>query len=264
MGLGTQMIGWDTDFIDLLVGNRLHVVRFDNRDVGLSSKIEDGPEPDVIAALTTGDTSSASYTLDDMAADAAGLLEALGIERAHIAGASMGGMIAQTFAINYPERTLSLCSIMSTTGEASVGQATPETAAVLVRPPATTRDEAIAGHVDNIKIFGSKGLPFDWDRVRERAARAYDRMFYPVGRMRQLVGIRASGDRTARLRELEVPTVVIHGTDDTLITPTGGEATAKAVTGADLVMIEGMGHDLPPAAWEQVVGAIVTNIGRAS
>lgn len=264
MGLGAQMVAWDTDFIDILVQHGLHVVRFDNRDVGLSSKIEGGPAPDVIAALTTGDTSSASYTLDDMAADAAALLDVLGVERANIVGASLGGMIAQTFAMNYPERTLSLCSIMSTTGDPAVGGATPEAAAVLVRAPAQSRDEAVANQVANIEVFGSKGLPVDWDRVRARGSRSYDRAFYPIGTARQLIAVRASGDRTEKLRELDVPTVVIHGTDDTLIAPTGGEATAKAIPGADLVVVEGMGHDLPPAAWPQVSAAIFANIDRAA
>ncbi|HEV7885976.1 MAG TPA: alpha/beta hydrolase [Acidimicrobiales bacterium] len=262
MGLGTQMIAWDEAFCRQLAAEGFRVVRFDNRDVGLSQKIEDGPRPDVLAAMQ-GDTSSAAYTLDDMAADAGGLLDALGIDAAHIVGASMGGMIAQTFAINYPERTLSLCSIMSTTGAPTAGQPHPEIIPILLGPRPAGREDAMDRAEAAVRAFGSRGLPVDWAAVRERAGQSYDRCFYPIGFARQLVAIIASGDRTERLRQLDVPTVVIHGTDDKLIDPSGGEATAAAIPGAEHIVIEGMGHDLPAPAWPAIVGAIVRNTARA-
>jgi pimeloyl-ACP methyl ester carboxylesterase len=263
MGLGVQMIAWDERFCRQLADRGFRVVRFDNRDVGLSEKIEGGPTPDLMAAIT-GDTSSASYTLEDMAADAAGVLDGLGIEAAHIVGASMGGMIAQTLAILSPQRTLSLCSIMSTTGNVEVGQPHPEILPLLLGPRPRSREEAVERAVQSVKAMGSKGLPVDWDYVRERAGRSYDRCFYPVGFARQLVAIVASGDRTERLQSLDVPTVVIHGTDDTLIDPSGGRATAAAIPGAELIEIQGMGHDLPQAAWPTILDAIVRNSERAA
>ena len=262
MGLGAQMTTWDEPLVERIAGHGFHVVRFDNRDVGLSEKIEGGPRPDVLAAFS-GDTSTASYTLDDMAADAAGLLDVLGIDQVHIVGASMGGMIAQTFALNYPERTLSLCSIMSTTGSREVGQAHPEVLPILLGPRPANRQEAMDRAEQGVRAFGSKGLEVDWAWIRERAGRAFDRCFYPRGFARQLVGIVASGDRTERLRSLDVPTVVIHGTDDKLVDPSGGRATAEAIPGAELVEIQGMGHDLPVGAWDTIVDAIVRNTQRA-
>jgi pimeloyl-ACP methyl ester carboxylesterase len=262
MGLGAQMIQWDEGIIDLLVERGFRVIRYDNRDVGLSEKIEGGPAPDVMAAMT-GDVSSASYTLDDMAADAAGLLDGLGIDKAHLVGASMGGMIAQTFAINYPQRTLSLCSIMSTTGNVEVGQPHPEVLPILLGPRPTSREQAMDRAVEAVKAFGSKGLEVDWEGIRQRAGRSYDRCFYPAGFARQLIAIIASGDRTERLRRLDLPTVVIHGTDDGLIDISGGRATAEAIPGAELIEIKGMGHDQPKAAWPLIVDAIVRNADRA-
>jgi pimeloyl-ACP methyl ester carboxylesterase len=262
MGLGAQMITWDEALCQAIADHGFHVIRFDNRDVGLSEKIEGGPVPDLLAAMG-GDASSASYTLDDMAADAAGLLDVLGISAAHIVGASMGGMIAQAFAINYPERTLSLCSIMSTTGDAAMGQPHPEILPILLSPRPQGRQDAMDRAEQAVRAFGSKGLPVDWDNIRERAGLAYDRCFYPMGFARQLVAIIASGDRTERLRALDVPTVVIHGTDDKLVDPSGGNATAAAIPGAELVVIEGMGHDLPQAAWPRIVDAIVRTTERA-
>jgi pimeloyl-ACP methyl ester carboxylesterase len=246
MGLGAQLVAWDVDLFERFAAEGFRVIRFDNRDVGLSTKVE------------------TPYTLRDMAADAAGLLDALGIPAAHVAGASLGGMIAQQLAIDFPEKVLSLCSIMSTTGDPSVGGATDEAMAMLTRPPAQTRDEAIAMQVESIEVFGSKGLPIDWDRVRARAERSWDRMVYPAGIARQIAAAQGSGDRTEALRTLDVPTVVIHGADDTLIRPSGGEATAAAIPGAELLLIDGMGHDQPPAAWDQIVGAVSRNAKRAA
>jgi pimeloyl-ACP methyl ester carboxylesterase len=263
MGLGQQLIAWDAGFCELLAGSGFRVLRFDNRDVGLSSKIEGGPSPDLMTAIMTGDGSTASYLLSDMAADAVGLLDALGIDAAHVVGASMGGMIAQTIAILFPERVLSLCSIMSTTGAREVGQPHPEIAPLLIAPAPRTREEAMDRAEEAVHAFGSKGLPVEWDRVRARAGEAWDRCHYPIGFARQLMAIIASGDRTPKLRELDVPTVVIHGTDDGLIDSSGGRATAAAIPNAELVEVQGMGHDLPPAAWPTVTAAILRNIERA-
>lgn len=262
MGLGAQMITWPEAFCEALVAAGFYVVRFDNRDCGLSTKITDGPEVDVLAALG-GDFSSASYRLEDMADDAAGLLDALGIESAHVVGASMGGMIAQTIAIRHPERVRTLCSIMSTTGAPEGLVPTEEAMATLLRPPATDREGAIQASIEASLVIGSTAYPTPEAVLRARAERAYDRSYYPIGTVRQLVAIQASGDRTEALRQLDVPTVVIHGSIDPLVQPIGGELTAKAIPGAELLVIEGMGHDLPEAVWPQVIEAITTNAADA-
>ena len=262
MGLGAQMIAWDDAFCALLADRGFRVVRFDNRDVGLSTKIE-GPLPDVLACIG-GDVSSANYTLDDMANDAAGLLDVLGIGRAHVIGVSMGGMIAQTVAIRHPDRVLSLCSIMSTTGDRSVGQPTPEAMQELLRPVARSRDEYLDMSVKAGRVIGSPGYPTDEARLRERAGLAYDRCYHPMGVARQLAAVMASGDRTAALAGVRVPTAVIHGDSDPLVTPSGGQATARAVPGAELVTVEGMGHDLPPEVWPRLVDAIASNASKAT
>lgn len=262
MGLGAQLTAWPEDFCRQLADRGHLVIRYDNRDVGLSTKITDGPEPDVLAAMA-GDVSSAGYTLEDMADDAAALLDALGIDRAHVVGASMGGMIAQTIAIRHPERVRSLCSIMSTTGAPEGLVPTPEALAVLLQPPATNREEAIERSVESSKVIGSTGFPLDEAQLRTRAAAAYDRCYEPMGVVRQLLAIQASGDRTAALQQLDVPTVVIHGSVDPLVPPLGGELTAKAIPGAQHVVIDGMGHDLPEGAWPVIVDAIVANAGSA-
>lgn len=262
MGLGAQMIAWDDDFMEKLAANDFHVIRFDNRDTGLSTKMENAPAPNVQAAMA-GDTSSASYTLYDMAADAVGLMDALDIRKAHIMGASMGGMIVQAMAIRHPERILSMTSIMSTTGARDVGQAKPEAMAVLLAPPPKTREESIEMRVSSSKVIGATGFPFDEARVRSLAGRSYDRSNYPVGMARQLVGIVATGDRTEALKQVRIPTIVIHGEADPLVTLSGGQATAAAIPGAKLVTIPGMGHDLPQGAWDTIVDAIVENAARA-
>jgi pimeloyl-ACP methyl ester carboxylesterase len=262
MGLGVQMLGWDREFCELLAARGFQVVRFDNRDVGRSTKIEGGPRPDVMAAAA-GDPSSASYTLDDMADDCAGLLDHLGAEAAHVVGASQGGMIAQALAIRHRSRVLSLTSIMSTTGNPSVGQTHPEAIpALLTRPPAD-REQFIDSVVAAWRVIGSPGFALDEAALRERAGAGFDRGYYPEGTARQLVAILASGDRTEALRRLDVPTQVIHGTDDILIDVSGGKATAAAIPGARLELIEGMGHDLPRALWPRFVELIVSNAERA-
>ena len=257
MGLGAQMIVWDDRFCQQLADRGFHVIRYDNRDVGLSTKFDDAPAPDLAAALG-GDGSSAAYLLGDMADDGIGLLDALGIDNAHIVGASMGGMIVQEMAIRHPDRVLSLCSIMSTTGDRSVGQPTPEAMSALMAAPPQTRDEALDLAVQAQKVIGGT-YPLDETRVRERAGLSYDRMNYPIGMARQLVAIMASPDRTPKLQELDVPTLVIHGEVDPLVTLSGGEATAKAVPGAELLVVPGMGHDTPEQVWPQLIDAIVAN-----
>jgi pimeloyl-ACP methyl ester carboxylesterase len=261
MGLGAQMIVWDERFCQQLADRGFHVVRYDNRDVGLSTKLENAPVPDVVAAMG-GDGSSAAYLLGDMADDGVGLLDTLGIDKAHIVGASMGGMIVQEMAIRHPDRVLSLCSIMSTTGSREVGQPTPDAMSQLLRPPPTTREDAIELSVEASRVIGATGFPLDEDRIRARAGEAWDRCHYPMGIARQLVAIMASGDRTEKLQRLDVPTLVIHGESDPLVTLSGGEATAKAVPGAELLVIPGMGHDMPEGAWPQIVDAIVANTGK--
>jgi pimeloyl-ACP methyl ester carboxylesterase len=262
MGLGTQMLGWHTDFCGLLAERGLHVIRFDNRDVGLSTKIRTGPRPRIWAALL-GNTRSASYTLNDMADDAAGLLDHLGIDSAHVMGASMGGMIGQTMAIRHPARVRSLVSIMSTTGDRRVGRARLVVLRFLMRPVPARRHRYIERMVRTFRAIGSPGYPLDEERVRRLAATSYDRCFHPAGTARQLVGILASGNRTEALRGVRAPTLVIHGADDPLVGVSGGKATAAAIPGAQLMVLPGMGHDLPEALWPTIVDAAVAHAEQA-
>jgi pimeloyl-ACP methyl ester carboxylesterase len=264
MGLGAQMTAWDDEFCAALTDRGFRVIRFDNRDVGLSTKFDGAPKGDVsnLAAALAGGPVEAPYLLSDMAADAAGLLDHLGIDAAHVVGASMGGMIAQTLAVEHPEKVLTLTSIMSTTGNPEVGAPTAEALAVLVTPRPETREQAIEQGVQASRVISSPEH-FDEGRARDRAAAAYDRCFHPAGFARQLLAVLASGDRTERLASVGVPTLVVHGDADPLVTPTGGEATAKAIPGAELLVLEGMGHDLPPHFWPQIVQAITSLAARA-
>ena len=262
MGLATQMLGWPDGFCAALVARGLQVVRFDNRDVGLSTHLSDAVAPDVMAALS-GDSSSASYTLSEMAGDCVGLLDALGLDSAHIVGASMGGMIAQTVAIEHPDRVRSLTSIMSTTGNAAVGQATQEALGVLLSPPATNRQEAVDRTVATFRVIGSPGFELDEPELRERAGLSFDRANDPLGVARQLLAIIASGDRTAALGSLDLPTLVLHGADDPLVDVSGGRATADAVADSELVIFAGMGHDLPQALWPEITKRIDDLVRRA-
>jgi pimeloyl-ACP methyl ester carboxylesterase len=211
----------------------------------------------------TGDHSSASYTVADMADDAAGLIDVLGLAPAHVLGVSMGGMIAQSLASRHPAKVASLCSVMSTTGDASVGAPRQEAIAALLAPPARSRDEAADRAVAGSAVIGSPGYPTDEATVRARAMAAFDRSNDPVGVARQLVGILASADRTADLGDVTVPTLVIHGAEDTLIDVSGGEATAKAIPGAELLVVPGMGHDLPEALWGTIIDAAAANAAKA-
>ena len=263
MGIAAQSIHWPDAFCHALVDSGLQVVRFDNRDCGLSTHLKDAPAPDLPAALR-GDLSSVSYTLSDMAADAAGLLDVLGFGKAHIVGASMGGAIAQTMAIEHPDRVRSLTSMMATTGNIAVGQPSPDALReMFAGPPATTRDEVIQQMLRAIRAVGSPGYPADEKEVAARAGRAYDRSYDPIGVARQAVASVASGDRTERLRYLAVPTLVIHGLADRMCDPSGGRATAEAIPGAELLLIEGMGHDLPPGLRSQLAARIAGFVWRA-
>jgi pimeloyl-ACP methyl ester carboxylesterase len=262
MGLGMPLSYWDDDLCKMLAGRGFRVVRFDNRDSGRSTKITDGPKPNVLAA-TFGITRSASYSLEDMADDAAGLLRHLGVDAAHVMGASLGGMIAQTLAIRHPARVRSLCSIMSTTGNRRVARARPRAARTLLSTPPRDRDGYIDHVVQSFRIVGSPGFPFDEARLRARLRTSFDRGRDPVGARRQLVAIAASGDRTRALQALNVPTLVVHGLEDPLVPPSAGRATAAAIPGARLLEIAGMGHDLPRDVWPQVVGAIEQNAARS-
>jgi pimeloyl-ACP methyl ester carboxylesterase len=252
MGIGSQMINWPEDFCTALSLSRF-VIRFDNRDVGESQWLEGEVD---LAACAAGDTSSAVYTLDDMADDAVGLLDALGLSSAHVVGASLGGMIAQTIAIRHPRRVRTLTSIMSTTGERGVANPTEEAAAALMWPPPRSRDEAMERILEVRRVIGSPGFARDEEDIRERAGRAWDRGVNPAGFARQLAAVYASGDRTEALRSLDVPTLVVHGEEDPLIPVSGGRATAAAIPGAELWTIPGMGHDLPRGMWPDLIGRI--------
>jgi pimeloyl-ACP methyl ester carboxylesterase len=262
MGLGTQMLGWHEGFCEGLVARGLHVIRFDNRDVGLSSHFPDAPTPDV-AAARSGDVSSASYTLSDMADDTVGLLDALRLESAHVVGASMGGMIAQTIAIEHPGRIRSLTSIMSTTGSRSVGQSKAEALRAMAGPPPANRQEVIDRSVKLFRVIGSPGFEMDEAALRERTGVSYDRAYDPLGVVRQTVAVLASEDRTARLRSIDVPTLVLHGADDLICDVSGGRATAEAIRNAELVVIDGMGHNLPRALWPEISSRIASLVQRA-
>ncbi len=263
MGFSVQKIAWDEAFCQRLADEGFFVVRFDNRDVGRSSKIRGGPFPDLAAAFA-GDFSSCSYHLEDMADDAAGLLDGLGVDAAHVVGASMGGMVAQALALRHPEKVRSLCSIMSTTGDPSVGQPSPEAMGVLLTPPPQTRDEAMERAVRVNRVIGSPSYPADQATVQQRAGRAWDRDHDPEGVARQLLAIMAQADRTQALGNLRLPAVVVHGEADPLVDVTGGRATAAAIPDARLVVLPGMGHDLPVGLWPQIVSAIVDNAARAA
>jgi len=261
MGLGAQLIAWPERFVEELAARGFFVIRFDNRDCGLSTKFNGMPD---IAGLMGGDTSSASYTIEDMADDAAALLTELGIGPAHLMGASMGGMITQALAINHPDLFLSACSVMSTTGDRTVGAPTGEAMAALLRPMATSRDEAIAASLTASKVIGSPGYPTDEATLTERAGAAYDRCYCPEGTARQLGAIFSSPDRTEGLGRVTMPFLVIHGEADPLVTPSGGDATAAAVPGAQLITIPGMGHDLPEPLWTTIIDAVVANTELAT
>lgn len=258
MGFTAQMIAWDERFCEAIAAHGRHVIRFDNRDCGLSTKFDDA-DVDIVAvmgaALARTDLPDVPYTLSDMAADVVGLLDQLDIERAHVVGASMGGMIVQTLAIEHPDRLLSVTSIMSTVGDPEYGQPTPEALQILLAPPPPSRADVIARSAE-FAVWSSKRY-FDAERAADKSAESYDRAFHPMGAPRQLAAIYGSGDRTDRLADVTTPTLVIHGQDDTLIAPSGGRRTAELIPGAHLFEVADMGHDLPEPLWPLIVAAII-------
>jgi pimeloyl-ACP methyl ester carboxylesterase len=254
MGLATQMIAWQEPFCELLVDEGFRVVRFDNRDVGRSSRVK-GPPPS-LGQMLTRSPKHAPYLLSDMADDAIGLLDHLGVDRAHVVGASMGGMIAQTMAAHRPDRVESLVSIMSNTGNRWAGQPAFTVYPMLLRSAPREREAYIDSVVKTYSVIGSTGFERSEDDLREIAGRSYDRGTDRAGVARQLGAITASGDRTDELRTIRVPTLVVHGTADKLVRPSGGKATQRAIPGARLVTIEGMGHDLPRQLWPRFVRLI--------
>jgi len=269
MGLGAQMIRWRQGFVDRLAARGFRVIRFDNRDVGLSEKFEAAGRPDlpaIMAARAAGQKPPVAYTLDDMAADAAGLLDVLGVDKAHIVGASMGGMIAQLVAADHPHKTLSLASIFSTTGHPDLPPATPEAMARLTQTapdPQQDLEGYIAWSIAGARVFGSPGYPASDEELRAEAIATASRCYYPVGFARQYAAIVASGHRRERVRKITAPTTVIHGIDDPLVPVTGGRDTAANIPGATLLEIPGMGHDIPEPLWDTVADAIAANAARA-
>jgi len=266
-GNGVQIMFWDVEFCELLVKKGYFVIRFDNRDAGLSTKFEEAGIPDFQAAIkaaTEGKPVESAYTLDDMADDAVGLLDALGIEKAHICGASMGGMIAQVISYRHPKRVLSLTSIMSTTGNPDLPQGKPDALAAVLAPAPEDR-KAFVEHMMNVwrKIW-SPGFPFDEKRARTFIEKSYDRSYYPQGAVRQNIALIANGDRRPSLSTIAVPTLVIHGADDPLISVEGGKDTARVIPGARLLIINGMGHDMPKGVWAEIVDTISRHTTQAN
>jgi pimeloyl-ACP methyl ester carboxylesterase len=262
MGLGMHLIHWDLELCRRLADRGFHVIRYDNRDAGCSTKIE-ARVPNLMRAMA-GLPIDAPYLLRDMANDAFGLLDHLDVERAHVLGASMGGMIGQEMAIQRPERVLSLASLMSTTGERRHGRPKLRLWSLFVHRAPQRRDDYVDYFVRVFRMIGSPGYPVDEARVRELAADTFDRGHHPAGTGRQLAAIMASGDRTGQLRRLRVPTVVIHGAEDPLVPFRGGVATAQAIPDADFVAMPGMGHDLPREVWPKVIDAVAANAERAA
>ena len=261
MGLGAQLTLWPIELVEALVARGYFVIRHDNRDIGLSTKFTEAGVPDipkVVMALMTGRKPAVPYTLSDMADDAIAVLDAVGVAKAHIVGASMGGMIAQLVAVEHPERVLSLTSIMSTTGNPMLPPAKPEAMAALTAPMAADADMATILERGALisRAIGSPGYPADAARIAANVTRDYNRSFHPAGAMRQMAAIIADGDRRARLKGVTAPTLVIHGADDPLVPVEGGRDTAAAIAGAAILEVPGMGHDLPLALVDTISDAI--------
>jgi pimeloyl-ACP methyl ester carboxylesterase len=263
-GLGAQLISVEDGLCQELASHGFLAIRYDNRDAGLSTWFDDA-RPVNLAAIWGGDHSSLAYTLEDMADDAAAVLDAAGVPAAHVAGISLGGMIAQLLATRHPARVRSLASIMSTTGDRAVGRPTGEAAGVLVSSMPGDRDGFIERTVANAEAVGSgTAFPFDAEAVRQGAARSFDRAYHPKGTGRQLAAILAAGDRTGALGQVRVPTLVVHGEEDQVIGVSGGEATAAAIPGARLLRVPGLGHELPPGFWPTLADALVENANRGA
>jgi len=264
MGLSGQLVDWSRGFLDELLARDFRLIRFDNRDAGLSTEFTMTPPTtaQLAKAILLRRPLDAEYHLTDMAADAAGLLDALGIDRAHVIGISMGGMIAQTLAIEHPDRVRSLTSIMSTTGNRKVGRVSPKLMRKFVRREVPTRETAVDL---GVKTFGDIcGPTFDEEEFRKLAAVSVERSFRPAGAARQTAAIIASPDRTEALQQLDVPTLVVHGLLDPLVRPSGGIATARAIPGSRLLMFNDMGHDLPRTRWAEIADEIRRNADRAA
>ncbi|MFW6051653.1 MAG: alpha/beta fold hydrolase [Myxococcota bacterium] len=258
MGIGAQLVHWPDGFLSLLHERGYRTIRFDNRDVGCSTRFTHARVPNVrklVARWALGLPVPAPYTLSDMAGDVAGLMDHLGLEDAHVLGVSMGGMIAQTFAIEHPSRVRTLTSIMSTTGERLHAVPKPHALRALLLSAPRSREESIDRAVAFFRTVGSPDFPFDEADLRERAGRAYDRGIDPRGFLRHMAAILASGSRKRRLRSVRAPTLVLHGAEDPLVRPPGGRSTARAIPGAKLQLIPGMGHDLPHGVWPILVAA---------
>ena len=266
-GGGAQMIFWDVEFCELLAKKGYFVIRFDNRDSGFSTKFEEAGIPDfqgVIKAAMEGKPVESAYSLDDMADDAVGLLNALGIEKAHICGVSMGGMIAQVISYRHPKHVLSLTSIMSSTGNPDLPQAKPETIAAVLAPAPEERGAYVEHNMNIWRKIWSPGFPFEEKRARTFLENSYDRSYYPQGMARQNIALIANGDRRPSLSSLKVPTLAIHGADDPLIPVEGGKDTARMIPGASLLIIHGMGHDMPKGVWAEMVDAISNHTVQAN
>ena len=260
MGFGAQLTLWPDELVEALAAEGFRVIRYDNRDIGLSHKFDGVKAPGLVKMTLMskiGLTPRVPYTLADMAADGVGLLDALGIERAHIVGASMGGMIAQHVAARYPERCLSFTQIFSTTGNPKLPAAKKEALQALVTRPKSDAEEALVEHgIMLARTIGSPAYPAPEDRLRERTLTSVRRSFYPQGPTRHLSAIVADGDRSAMLRDITVPTLVLHGEDDPLVPCEGGRDTASCIPDAKLKTIAGWGHDLPLELVDQLAGDI--------
>ncbi len=263
IGAGGQMIYWESEFCKSLAKKELFVIRFDNRDAGLSTKFDEAGIPDIMAAME-GKPVAAAYSLDDMAADAVGLLDALGIQKAHICGSSMGGEIAQIISYRYPERVLSLASIMSSTGNPELPQMKPEVLAAVFKPVPAEREAYIEHNVNLWRTLWSPGFPFDEKRLRRVLAEGYDRSYYPPGMIRQSLAVLKNGYRKSSIASIKVPTLVIHGDGDPLVSVEGGKETAQLILGAKLLIVNGMGHDMPKEAWPKIIDAIYNHTMEAN
>ncbi|MEW6187133.1 MAG: alpha/beta hydrolase [Thermodesulfobacteriota bacterium] len=264
-GIQQQLITWPEDFCSMLAKAGHFVIRFDHRDVGLSTKFENEKTPElaeIVAAFTRGEKIKSPYTLDDMAADTVGLLEALGIEKAHVCGMSMGGAIAQVLTLNYPSRVLSLTLMMTGTGNPDVPGTKPEALAAILAPQPDQREAYIEHHLKTFRILSSPKFTFNEEKHRQLAGKLFDRSYYPVGMNRHFLAVLSQENRKPALKNLKIPALVIHGADDPLVPVEAGRDAAEAIPDSELLIIEGMGHDLPFEVWPTIVEAITNNTNK--